>query len=121
MKQTEMAICTQCGKLFVKIVYNKKYCSEECCALANTYLPKEWLKKGKCGYCEREFTKKQTNSKYCSKGCRDRFYEEKSKPLIKWGIQNCTMCKNSFEKTQANHKYCSSECRKVAVKKNRDL
>jgi len=119
--------CECCGKNFIPVSYNQKFCSVKCREKKNkhTYyyahreeiLAKKAIKRKenrsnkKCVVCGKPLPRYQ--HKYCSSECQYNLkgYRQQSYSLNHIGdTKICAYCGKEFIFKGTNHKYCSKDC-----------
>ena len=110
--------CQICGKEFVCIRGNEKYCSDECRQERHRQ-DRQHAGKGKaktCLECGREFIAEVGNEKYCSIECRNistewiknlSYHKKNNVPDLN---KTCVVCGRQFSAHNRNVLVCSDEC-----------
>lgn len=118
-----MQPCVYCGREFLHIRENQKFCSQKCYN-ANQFAlhpgqsteyrrRKRIVLNKKCRECEVEYSTTNPLKHFCSPGCKVKWHNA-ARETTQFQIRECPVCHKTFrpmQKTGVGRTYCTPTCR----------
>lgn len=110
VKQCKVKHCEYCGKIFIPVRKERKFCSIECKnnSLRNKTRPNNMttLISKQCKYCNNYFTTRRHTQKFCNSKCMKNYNNTYLNEKV------CPTCKEIFKPKRRKQQFCSIKCSK---------